>query len=95
MNVSGIVVGCAPTAIDTCAAALSALPGVEVHAFDRARGQLVITQEAASTGEQEDGMRLIQALPGVLHAELVYHYFDEAGPDLAAAAQLVQLGGRK
>jgi periplasmic nitrate reductase NapD len=95
LNISGIVVGCAPTGIDACAAALSALPGIEVHAQDRARGRLVITQETASTGEQEDGLRLIQALPGVLHAELVYHYFDEGGPDLAPPAQLVQLGGRK
>jgi nitrate reductase NapD len=92
LNVSGIVVGCAPTRIDTCAAALSELPGVEVHAFDRERGRLVITQETASTGEQEDGLRLIQALPGVLHAELVYHYFDEGVLELAP---LVQLGGRK
>ncbi len=92
MNVSGIVVNCEPIGIDTCATALSAVPGVEVHAFDRARGRLVITQETASTGEQEDGLRLVQALPGVLHAELVYHYFDEGDPDLAAAAELGQLG---
>ena len=95
MNVSGIVVGCEPAGIDTCAAALSAVPGVEVHAFDRVRGRLVITQETVSTGEQEDGLRLIQVLPGVLHAELVYHYFDEGDADLATAGQLVQLGGKK
>jgi periplasmic nitrate reductase NapD len=91
VNISGIVVACEPTGIDTCATALSAIPGVEVHAFDRARGRLVITQETASTGEQDDGLRLVQALPGVLHAALVYHYFDEGEPDVAAA-ELVQLG---
>lgn len=95
MNVSGIVVGCEPAGIDTCAAALSAVPGVEVHAFDRVRGRLVITQETLSTGEQEDGLRRIQVLPGVRHAELVYHYFDDGDADPAPAAQLVQLGGQK
>lgn len=95
VNVSGIVVGCEPTGIDTCANALSAVPGVEVHVFDRVRGRIVITQETASTGEQEDGLRLVQALPGVLHAELVYHYFDEGEPDQAATAGLVQLGVRQ
>ena len=93
MNVSGIIVGCEPAGIDTCAAVLSAVPGVEVHAFDRVRGRLVITQETLSTGEQEDGLRRIQVLPGIRHAELVYHYFDEGDADLAP--QLVQLGGQK
>lgn len=95
MNVSGIVVGCEPTGIDACATALSAMPGIEVYAFDRAGGRLVVTQESTSTEEQEDGLRLVQALPGVLHAELVYHYFDDGDPDQAAAAELVQLGVRQ
>ena len=54
--------------------ALRALPGVEVHQVEA--GRAVVTQE---TGEQEEGLRRIQALPGVLHAELVYHWFEE-GP---------------
>ena len=95
VNVSGIVVGCEPTGIDTCASALSAMAGVEIHAFDRAGGRLVVTQETTSTEEQEEGLRLVQALPGVLHAELVYHYFDDGDPDEAAPTKLVQLGVRQ
>lgn len=95
MNVSGIIVGCEPARLDICAAMLSAVPGIEVHASDRRRGRLVITQETLSTAEQEDGLRRIQVLPGVRHAELVYHYFDHGDADLAPAARLVQLGGQK
>ena len=97
MNISGIVIGLAPLAFDPGLAALGALPGVHLHHLDRAGSRVVVTQEAASTDAQEAGLRQIQALPGVVHAELVYHYFDEGSDDgpapvAAAEAALVQLG---
>ena len=71
MNISGIVVSLVPSA--SCLEALRSLPGVEVHRVEA--GRAVVTQE---TDDQEEGLRRIQALPGVLHAELVYHWFEEA-----------------
>lgn len=94
MNISGIVVSLAPLAFEPGRSALGTLPGVQLHHLDRAGSRVVVTQEAASSDAQEEGLRQIQALPGVTHAELVYHYFDD-GPDdreASAAAGLVQLG---
>ncbi len=56
---------------------LGELPGVEVRFTDADRGRIVVTQESETTDEQEAGLRRIQALPGLLSAELVCHYFDE------------------
>lgn len=78
MNVSGIVVGFAPGQRQRCLEALAALEGVDMHAVEGDRA--VITQETASTAEQEEGLRRIQALPGVANAALVYHWFEEDAP---------------
>jgi nitrate reductase NapD len=78
MNISGIVIGIVPGQRDACLEAVAALPGVDLHAVEGERA--VVTQETASTAEQEEGLRRIQALPGVLHAALVYHWFEEDLP---------------
>jgi len=78
MNVSGIVVGFAPGQRQRCLETLAALQGVDVYAVEGDRA--VITQESASTAEQEEGLRRIQALPGVANAALVYHWFEEDVP---------------
>lgn len=81
MNVSSIVVRVAPDRVADGVRRLGELPGVEVRFADAARGRIVITQESETTDEQETGLRRIQALPGLLSAELVCHYFGEAGED--------------
>ena len=96
MNISGIVVALAPGAFDVTLAALDALPGIRVHHHDRVGGRVVVTQEAADGHAQAQGLRLVQALRGVTHAELVYHYFDEGPdeePEPPPLQQPVQLGG--
>ena len=106
MNVSGIVVGLAPAAFAPSLAALGALPGVRIHQQDRKASRVVVTQEAETSDAQEEGLRRIQALAGVTHAELVYHFFDDGadGPAVPLAAPtaaaptgdqaLIQLGVR-
>lgn len=78
MNVSSLVVRVAPETVADGARRLGDLPGVEVRFTDAARGRIVVTQESETTDEQESGLRRIQALPGVLSAELVCHYFGDA-----------------
>ncbi len=51
-------------------------PGLEVHARDPHSGRLVVVQERATIEEHQQGLRELQALPGVLTAELVLHYQD-------------------
>ena len=79
MNVSSVVVRVAPERAADGMRHLASLPGVEIRFTDVARGRIVVTQETETAGEQEEGLRRIQALPGVLSADLVCHYVDEEG----------------
>lgn len=77
MNISGIVVVVRPENLDEAVHSLNALDGVEVHQTDQETGRIVVTQEAAAVSLEVDGIQRIKALPLVLMAEMVYHYFGE------------------
>lgn len=89
-NISGIVAVTDPQNVEQAINELSELAGVEVHHHDE-QGRMVITQVAATVGDEVAGLKAIQALPSVQVAEMVYHYFEnsfddqgglcEAGPD--------------
>ena len=76
MNLSGILVMTLPENLPQVVSALSALPGVEVHQQDPV-GRVVVVLEADKVREETDGLRRIQAVPGVLMAEMVFHYFED------------------
>lgn len=78
MNISGILVVVPPQRMESSIASLNALAGVSVHHTDHGTGRIVVTQEAESVSAEVEGLRRIQALPDVILAELVYHYFDDA-----------------
>ena len=75
MNLSGIAVTVQSRAFDATVEQLERLPDVEVHHRDPASGRVVVVQEAAGVEAEVAGLRRIQAMPGVVVAELVYHYF--------------------
>ena len=77
MNISGILVVADTARIDVVLAQLAALDGVEVGPCDRASGRIVIVQEAAHTDAEVAGFSRIRALPHVLSADLVCHYFGD------------------
>lgn len=77
MNLSGILVVVAPSRVSTAVAELSALPGAEVHHVDADNGRIVVVQEADSVELELAALSRIKALPGVMLAEMVYHYFEE------------------
>lgn len=77
MNISGIMVTALPEHVAEVAQSLSALSGLEVFQTDVARGKLVVVQEAASVGEEVEGFKRIRAVPHVIAADLVQHYFAE------------------
>ncbi len=77
MNISGIVVAALPEHVEDVARSLAGLPGVEVFQTEVAAGKLVVVQEAASIGEEVEGFKRIRALPHVIAADLVQHYFEE------------------
>jgi nitrate reductase NapD len=93
MNISGILVVVPAEKTADAVEALDALPGVEVHHTDPATGRIVVTQEAESVAAQVEGLSRIKALPQVLMAEMVHHYFgddiagsDDASPETGGAA---------
>jgi nitrate reductase NapD len=87
MNLSGILVIVPPEQIEAATSRLNTLPGVEVHHTDPASGRMVVVQEAESVDEEVAGLSRIKALPGVMLAELVYHYFEEAPPEWNAVPE--------
>jgi nitrate reductase NapD len=90
MNLSGILVMTHPENLPGVVAELNALPGVEVHQQDEL-GRLIVVLEADRVRAEADGLRRIKAVPGVLMAEMVVHYFEdddeaisEIPPEIAA-----------
>jgi periplasmic nitrate reductase NapD len=81
MNMSGILVVVPPTRIEEAMAGLQALPGVEVHHFERSTGRIVVVQEAETVDQEVAALSRIKALDGVMLAEMVYHVFDETPPE--------------
>jgi len=77
MNLSGILVVSTPPAIDALIETLNAMPGLEVHNIDRDNSRLIVVQEAESIHDEVDGLKKIKKLPGIVLADMVYHYFAE------------------
>jgi nitrate reductase NapAB chaperone NapD len=80
-SVAGLCVTARADDLDAVEALLSARPDLEVHARDDDSGRLVVVQERSTIREHRRGLEEIQALPGVLTAELVVHYNDPQGAD--------------
>lgn len=76
MNLSGVAIGTAPENLSALRETLAGFPWAEVHHTD-AQGRIVITVEAADTGQQIERLRTVKRLPGVLFAEMVIHYSED------------------
>ena len=77
MNLSGILIISTPSEIDTLIETLNAMLGVEVHHIDRDSNKLIVVQEAETIHNEVDGLKKIKKLPGIVLAEMVYHYLAE------------------
>lgn len=73
-SVAGLCVTARPVDLDAVEALLSARPDLEVHAREDDSGRLIVVQDRATIRDHRLGLEEIQALPGVLTAELVVHY---------------------
>lgn len=74
MNLSGILIISTPSEIDKLIDKLNAMPGIEVHHIDRDSSRLIIVQEAEAIHDEVNGLKMIKKLPGIVLAEMVYHY---------------------
>ena len=81
MNISGILVIVPPHRLSATVDSLNAIPGVSVHYTEPSTGRIVVTQEAETTSVEVDGLQQIKALPDIILAELVYHYFESERAD--------------
>ncbi len=80
MNLSGIFVNTLPADLESVIAAINALEWAEAHHWDD-RGRIIATIEAAGSDAAIDRLKTIKALPHVLLAEMVVHYFGEEGQE--------------
>ena len=77
VNLSGIAVSVRADQFEQTISKLGDLPGVEVRHRDAGSARIVVIQEAESVDAEVEGLKRIKSIPGVLVAELVYHYFAE------------------
>jgi len=71
VHYSGILVVTDPERMSACAGKIEALAGVEVRHRYPDQGRMILVQESESIEDQEQGLRTIRAIPGVLLAALV------------------------
>jgi nitrate reductase NapAB chaperone NapD len=77
MHFSGILVTAHPRGLVDTSRRVEALPGVEVHYLDPEGGRIVAVLETETLEEQQEGLRRLERVPGVLAAALVEHRFEE------------------
>jgi nitrate reductase NapD len=75
LHITSLVVHSTPKRVQGVSDLIAALPGAKVHAVSPA-GKLVVTLEAATSGEILSQVNCIQRTDGVLSAALVYQCAD-------------------
>ncbi len=73
MNISSVVVKCAPQFIQTVVEGIEELKCCEIHAKDDL-GRIIIILEGDTTEAESEKLRRVQAVEHVLSAEMVYAY---------------------
>ncbi|MGY8711820.1 chaperone NapD [Bradyrhizobium sp. 18BD] len=76
-EIASIVVQARPERLDALEAAITVLPGCEIHGRDP-RGKLVVVTEAPDAGSLGTMLNTIQSLPDVYSAALVFHAIETA-----------------
>jgi nitrate reductase NapD len=79
MNLCGVLVHAFPDRLSAVEAALTALPGVEIH-LRGANGRLVVTVEDTDGSLAIDRVADIHRVSGVVAAALVTHHFEPVEP---------------
>lgn len=75
VNICGVLLHARPDRLGAVEAALSALPGVEIHAASD-EGKLVVVVEDTAESLASATINRIHDIKGVLSVALVYHHFD-------------------
>ncbi len=75
-HISSLIVRVLPDRLHDVVAAIGALPGAEVHRYDRL-GKIVVVLETETQSEIAERLRAMEALGGVLNVSLIYHHADD------------------
>ncbi|MBP2292060.1 chaperone NapD [Azospirillum rugosum] len=76
-HIASILVHLRPERSDAIRAAVSAMPGTEIHIEEA--GKMIVTVEAPNEGRIADHMTAMHLLDGVMSAVLVFHHVEPAG----------------
>lgn len=88
-SIAGVVVRSRQADVSQVAECLAGLLGVDVHHVEASTGRLVITVETDGPDDEEARLERVRREPGVLSAELVYHYVE---PPVAATGTSADAG---
>jgi len=81
MRIVSLVLRIAPASLADARPALSAIPGLQLQAWDAATGKLIVTIEDGPAHSTADSILAAHKVPQVLSATLAYEYGgDEHGP---------------
>ena len=75
MSISGLILHSKPTQMSRVEAALSKLPGLEIHARTD-DGTFIITIDEESDSGAADTVMHLSSIEGVLSTSLAYHNFE-------------------
>lgn len=78
-SIASLLVRATPAVLPAVLDQLARLPGIEVHHIDTDAGRAVLTLETDALSDEAARLEDIRRTPGVLTAELVYHYVEGAG----------------
>ena len=76
MNISSILIAVNPQAFNDALKLLHQFDTLEVYHTDQNSSQIVAILEANTVDDEVAGLEAIKALPKVLYAEMVCHYFE-------------------
>lgn len=76
MNYSGIFATTQPKNLEAMTRSINGLEWAEVYQSDE-NGRIVVVLEGETTEEEIARLQKLKRLPGILTAEMVYHYFED------------------
>jgi len=76
MNISSIVVQCLPEYVEEVVTSLKNTPECDYHLHDE-RGKIIITIEGEGVSEELEKLRVIEAIPHVIAADMQMAYSED------------------
>jgi len=76
MNISSVVIRTSPSNLEKVLEAIRDSDICEYHLHDE-KGRIIVTIEGTNVEEEISKLRLIQAIPGIINADMMYSYTED------------------